>query len=75
MQLLRDNLTLWTSDMQNPGSHLANSAVDLERRQEGDERSIYIYIYIYIYIVCVCAFICKYMCIYVHNIYIHVYVT
>jgi hypothetical protein len=46
MQLLRDNLTLWTSDMQNPGSHLANSAVDLERRQEGDERSIYIYTYI-----------------------------
>ena len=23
MQLLRDNLTLWTSDMQNHGSHLA----------------------------------------------------
>ena len=69
MQLLRDNLTLWTSDMQNPGSHLANSAVDLERRQEGDERSIYIYIYIYI--VCVCVHSYVNTCVYMYIIYIY----
>ena len=31
MQLLRDNLTLWTSDMQNPGSSLGVSGGSVGR--------------------------------------------
>ena len=40
MQLLRDNLTLWTSDMQNPGSSLGVSGGSVGRiRSFGDATS------------------------------------